>query len=157
MRLLGNMTEPRGFPTFQRTQYTLRRSIAARPPVDAEAHRKRPQTACHNAPRPYVHAASHPSNRCMPGVGSSGTNTHYYAKSYFQYSMLLLLYCCCCRCCSHINSHNQVLGHRTGSSHSGAEEYPMEKHTQTNPIDYVCGMLPSLGLISWLDFMKNKI
>ena len=33
-------------------------------------------------------------------------------------------------CCSHINSHNQVRGHRTGSSHSGAEEYPREKtHT----------------------------
>ena len=31
---------------------------------------------------------------------------------------------------SHINSHNQVRGHRTGSSHSGAEEYPREKHTQ---------------------------
>ena len=28
---------------------------------------------------------------------------------------------CCCG--SHINSHNQVRGHRTGSSHSGAEEY----------------------------------
>ena len=27
----------------------------------------------------------------------------------------------CCCCCSHINSHNQVRGHRTGSSHSGAE------------------------------------
>ena len=27
-------------------------------------------------------------------------------------------------CCSHINPHNQVRGHRTGSSHSGAEEYP---------------------------------
>ena len=36
----------------------------------------------------------------------------------------------CCCCCSHINSHNQVRGHRTGSSHSGAEEYPREKHTQ---------------------------
>ena len=24
--------------------------------------------------------------------------------------------CCCCCCCSHINSHNQVRGHRTGSS-----------------------------------------
>ena len=31
-------------------------------------------------------------------------------------------------CCSHINSHNQVRGHRTASSHSGAEEYPREKH-----------------------------
>ena len=30
----------------------------------------------------------------------------------------------CCCCCSHINSHNQVRGKRTGSSHSGAEEYP---------------------------------
>ena len=40
--------------------------------------------------------------------------------------------CCCCCCCrrSHINSHNQVRGHRTGSSRSGAEEYPRlgEKH-----------------------------
>ena len=35
-----------------------------------------------------------------------------------------LYYICCC--CSHINSHNQVRGHRTGSSHSGAEEYPRE-------------------------------
>ena len=35
-----------------------------------------------------------------------------------------------CCCCSHINSYNQVRGHRTGSSYSGAEEYPREKHTQ---------------------------
>ena len=34
-----------------------------------------------------------------------------------------------CCCCSHINSHNQVRGHRTGSSHSGAGEYPREKNT----------------------------
>ena len=34
-------------------------------------------------------------------------------------------------CCSHINSHNKVRGHRTGSSHSGAEEHPSEK-SQTN-------------------------
>ena len=33
-------------------------------------------------------------------------------------------------CCSYVSSHNQVRGHRTGSSHSGAEEYPREK-TQT--------------------------
>ena len=39
--------------------------------------------------------------------------------------------CCCCCCCSHINSHNQVRGHRTGSRHYGAEKYPREK-TQTN-------------------------
>ena len=31
-----------------------------------------------------------------------------------------------CCCCSHINAHNQVRGHRTGSSHSGAGEYPRE-------------------------------
>ena len=32
--------------------------------------------------------------------------------------------------CCHINLHNQVRGHRTGSSHSGAEEYPRENtHT----------------------------
>ena len=34
----------------------------------------------------------------------------------------------CCCCCSYINSHSQVRGHRTGSSRSGAEEYPREKH-----------------------------
>ena len=33
----------------------------------------------------------------------------------------------CCCCCSHINSHNQVRGHRTGSSHSGEEEHPTKK------------------------------
>ena len=27
-----------------------------------------------------------------------------------------------------LNSHNKVRGHRTDSSHSGAEEYPREKH-----------------------------
>ena len=40
-----------------------------------------------------------------------------------QFVRVLLLF-------SHINSHNQVRGHRTGSSHSGAEEYPREKNTQ---------------------------
>ena len=34
-------------------------------------------------------------------------------------------------CCSHTNSYNQVRGHMTGSSHSGAEEYPRGKHKQT--------------------------
>ena len=36
-----------------------------------------------------------------------------------------------CCCCSHINSHNQVRGHRIGSTHSGAQEYPREKHKQS--------------------------
>ena len=49
-----------------------------------------------------------------------------------QMNKLLLIRCCCC--CSHINSHNQVRGHRTGSSHSGAEEYPREKHTKTKVV-----------------------
>ena len=42
---------------------------------------------------------------------------------------LILAKSCCC--CSHINSHKQVRGHRTGSSHSGAEEYPGKEHKQT--------------------------
>ena len=37
---------------------------------------------------------------------------------------------CCCCCCSHINSHNQARGQRTGSSPSGVEEYPTEKSTK---------------------------
>ena len=40
-----------------------------------------------------------------------------------------------CCCCSHIKSNNQVRGHRTGSSHSGGEEYP-RKNTH-NP-RYIC-------------------
>ena len=39
--------------------------------------------------------------------------------------------CCCCCCCSHLNSHNQVRGHRTGFTYSGAEEDPTE-NAQTN-------------------------
>ena len=39
------------------------------------------------------------------------TNTTYYCVTYVS------LICCCC-CCYHITSHNQVRGHRTGSSHS---------------------------------------
>ena len=31
-------------------------------------------------------------------------------------------------------SRNQVRGHRTGSSHSGAEEYPREKHKHTEVV-----------------------
>ena len=37
-----------------------------------------------------------------------------------------------CCCCSHINSNNQVRGHRTGSSHSGAEEYPRENKNNSS-------------------------
>ena len=48
--------------------------------------------------------------------------------------------CICCCCCSYIltliiNSHNQVRGHRTGSSHSGAEENIPGKNTN-NPTWY---------------------
>ena len=42
--------------------------------------------------------------------------------------VVVVVVCCCC--CSHINPHNQVRGHRTGSSHSGAEKCPREKHKQ---------------------------
>ena len=36
----------------------------------------------------------------------------------------------------HKNSHNQVVrGHRTGPSHSGAEEYPREKHKHPKVVD----------------------
>ena len=40
---------------------------------------------------------------------------------YDTYMLLLMLL---------LFSHNQVRGHRTGSSHFGAEEYPREKHKQ---------------------------
>ena len=61
--------------------------------------------------------------------------THALALSASQFvhkkrSQRIYTSCCCCCCCSHINSHNQVRGHKTGSSHSGAEDYPREKHTQ---------------------------
>ena len=46
--------------------------------------------------------------------------------------------CCCFCCCSHIYSHNQVRGHRTGSSHSGGEEYPRDKHKQTKGGTLIC-------------------
>ena len=47
---------------------------------------------------------------------------------------LLLLWwmkmCCCHTCCSHINSHNQVRGHRTGSTVTlELRNTPMNKHT----------------------------
>ena len=54
-----------------------------------------------------THRIAHPTPMHMP--------THPYQVPYGS-------------CCSHINSHNQVRGHRTGSSHSGAEEYPREEH-----------------------------
>ena len=41
----------------------------------------------------------------------------------------------CCCCCSHINSHHQVRGHRTGSSHYGVEEYPREKHNKPRVVN----------------------
>ena len=51
-----------------------------------------------------------------------------------DYKMKLAQSVCCslgCCCCSHIDSHNQVRGQRTGSSHSGVEEHPSEKILQT--------------------------
>ena len=48
----------------------------------------------------------------------------YYSARFTAWYTGTVCSCCCCCCCSHINSNNQVHGHRTGSSHSGAEEYP---------------------------------
>ena len=54
---------------------------------------------------------------------------HRYEMTYSRYTRYHVICCCCC-CCFHINSHNLVRGLRTGSSHSGVEEYPRKK-TQT--------------------------
>ena len=60
-----------------------------------------------------------------------GAQTPTYSTSPVEFVSYILscwdvvVVCCCC----HINSHNQVRGHRTGSSHSGDEEYPRKKHT----------------------------
>ena len=64
--------------------------------------------------RQFVHNKKKvPRNLCENALG--GTQPHKAD----------LLCCCCCCCCSHTNWHNQVRGHRrTGSSHSGSEEYP---------------------------------
>ena len=48
-----------------------------------------------------------------------------------SWCQLFLFYSSCCWWCCHIKYHIQVRGHRTGFSHSGAEEYAREK-TQTN-------------------------
>ena len=61
--------------------------------------------------------------------------------AHFQYG------CCCC---SHINSHNQVRGHRTGSSHSGAEEYPREKtHTAAQGASCLISKFFTYVLLLW--------
>ena len=62
---------------------------------------------------------------------SAKTTTPIVAKFRRRYALLIP--------CSHINSHNQVRGHRTGSSHSGAGEYPRKK-TQANL--YACEAHP---------------
>ena len=55
-----------------------------------------------------------------------------------------------CCCCSHINSHNQVRGHRTGSSHSGAGEYPREKHKQPKVVHtYITADATQDGIETW--------
>ena len=66
-----------------------------------------------------------PAINTRPGLRWGLKNEHENHREKWTYE-----YDGCCCCCSYINSHNQVRGHRTGSSHSGAEEYPREKHTQ---------------------------
>ena len=61
---------------------------------------------------------------------------HFANKVYgccsFGGSRLSCCCCCwCCCCCSHINSHNQVRGHRTGSSHFEAENTWVQRHEQS--------------------------
>ena len=72
------------------------------------------------------------SARCM----RSRTWSNSYLQAAFDTPIARVAGCACPSrripvCCSQINSHNQVRGHRTGSSHFGAEEYPREK-TQTS-------------------------
>ena len=57
-------------------------------------------------------------------------------KRFFQARVVRRCCCCCCQ----INSHNQVRGHRTGSRHSGAEEYRKENThtTQGGTRIYLC-------------------
>ena len=59
--------------------------------------------------------------------------THCIPQFYMIFQSVVLYSWCCC---SHINSHNnQVRGHRTGFSHSGAEKYL--KKTQTNQRSFI--------------------
>ena len=91
-------------------------------------HRSARPAAQHRAvPRGAVPCPCVPAPCPCPAV-RCGTE-RCCAMLYFSYMPSIVRSCCCC-CCSHINSHNQVRGHRTGSSHSGVEEYPREK-TQT--------------------------
>ena len=46
------------------------------------------------------------------------TNIYFKVYTWYQFFYELRLFFFHCCCCSHINSHNQVRGHRTGSSHS---------------------------------------
>ena len=67
------------------------------------------------------------SHCCGPSSSSSSRRSPSLPTHLVFFSMNLQIsnkerHCCC----SHINSHNPVRGHRTGSSHSGAEEYPRE-------------------------------
>ena len=39
--------------------------------------------------------------------------------------------------CSHINSHDQVRGHRAGSSHSGVEKHPREKRSEPKVVHMI--------------------
>ena len=66
--------------------------------------------------------------RQIPSVEKGLFQPNTFSAAFFRASFLLLLFVVCC---SHINSHNQVRGHRAGPSHSGVEDYPRKK-IQTN-------------------------
>ena len=76
---------------------------------------------------PYCTVSRLSEDRCAPYMGNQW-------KTPRSCHLSSLYTCCCCCCCSHINSHNQVRGHRTGSRHSGAEEYPLVSHTVVSAV-----------------------
>ena len=71
--------------------------------------------------------------------------------------MLVCLFCHKCSCCSHINSHNQVRGHRTGASHSGAEGYTLGKNKNKPKLVRVCIMAEASHMSAKNSNMKSEV
>ena len=88
-----------------------------------------------NTKVPLKHARKIYSSDFLPCVPAKCMQTLLLLFSLYLVYLVTYMHvtpgCCCCSSSSHIHSHNQVRGHRTGSSNSGAEEYPWEK-AQTN-------------------------
>ena len=71
-----------------------------------------------------VEPTAETAQKKVPGTVSTVQKSKKYSSTPSRSTYSYQVPGCCC--CSHINSHNQVRGHRTGSSQSGAEEYPRE-------------------------------